>query len=98
WPGNVRELENLVERAVILSKDATLMFDESLDLSQSATLPPASNATLAEVERRHILATLEQTNWRIEGPLGAAIRLGLHPNTLRSRMTKLVIKKKTVAG
>ncbi len=58
----------------------------------------ASSATLVEVERRHILATLEQTDWRIEGPQGAAIRLGLHPNTLRSRMGKLAIMKRTVSG
>jgi transcriptional regulator with GAF, ATPase, and Fis domain len=39
--------------------------------------------------RSHILAALEQSGWVIDGPRGAAKILGLHPNTLRSRMKKL---------
>ncbi len=54
---------------------------------------PASLPTLEEVERRHILATLERTRWVIEGPQGAARILKLHPNTLRSRMQKLGIRR-----
>ncbi len=50
-------------------------------------------ATLAELERAHILEVLQQTNWRIEGPKGAAVILGLHPNTLRSRMSKLGLQR-----
>jgi formate hydrogenlyase transcriptional activator len=49
-------------------------------------------ATLEEVERQHILATLERTGGVIEGPQGAAKILRLHPNTLRSRMEKLGIQ------
>ncbi|MFC1857473.1 helix-turn-helix domain-containing protein [Thermodesulfobacteriota bacterium] len=56
---------------------------------------PAANATLEEVERRHILAVLKQTNWRISGPNGAAKILGLNPSTLRFRMQKLGIQKNT---
>src|SRR6516225_6546578 len=41
--------------------------------------------------RNHILASLEQSGWVIDGPRGAAKILGLHPNTLRSRMKKLGI-------
>jgi formate hydrogenlyase transcriptional activator len=47
--------------------------------------------TLAEIQRRHVLEMLEQTSWIIEGDNGAAKRLDLHPNTLRSRMKKLGI-------
>jgi predicted ATPase/transcriptional regulator with GAF, ATPase, and Fis domain/tRNA A-37 threonylcarbamoyl transferase component Bud32 len=59
---------------------------------------PAQNAsqtaiTLEEVERRHILDVVEQSGWVIEGPNGAAKLLNLHPNTLRSRMKKLGIKR-----
>jgi formate hydrogenlyase transcriptional activator len=54
---------------------------------------PLGSATLEEVERRHILATLARTGWVIEGPLGAARVLGLHPNTLRSRMERLGIRR-----
>lgn len=95
WPGNVRELENVVERAMILSTDATLRVDEALETR--APTPPTSSdqRTLDEVERDHILSVLERTEWRMEGALGAAVILGLHPNTLRSRMKKLGISKKT---
>jgi formate hydrogenlyase transcriptional activator len=54
---------------------------------------PAGLTTLQEMERRHILAALEQTRGVIEGPRGAARVLGLHPNTLRSRMQKLGVKR-----
>jgi formate hydrogenlyase transcriptional activator len=54
---------------------------------------PAALGTLEEVERRHIQTTLEQTGWLIEGPKGAAKILALHPNTLRSRMEKLGIRR-----
>jgi formate hydrogenlyase transcriptional activator len=48
---------------------------------------------LAALERAHIVEILQQTNWRIEGPKGAALILGLHPNTLRSRMHKLGVQR-----
>ena len=49
--------------------------------------------TLKEVAKRHIPAVLQQTAGVIEGPKGAAKLLNLHPNTLRSRMKKLGIKR-----
>lgn len=49
--------------------------------------------SLREVERRHILAVLQQTGGVIDGPKGAATILELHPNTLRSRMKKLRIAR-----
>ena len=93
FPGNIRELENIIERAVILSKDQTLQLDESLELLKTPVDSTESASTLAEVERNHILAVLEETNWRIEGQKGAALRLGLKANTLRSRMQKLEIRR-----
>ena len=56
--------------------------------------PPESSAlsTLGEAERRHIVAALERTGGVIHGPRGAARILGLHPNTLRSRMERLGIR------
>jgi transcriptional regulator with GAF, ATPase, and Fis domain len=44
-------------------------------------------------QRRHILAALESTAWRIEGASGAAARLGINASTLRSRMKKLGIAR-----
>ena len=58
----------------------------------------ARSATLEEVERGHIVATLEQMGWVIDGPRGAAHILALHPNTLRSRMEKLGIKRPRPVG
>ena len=61
--------------------------------ADGAAPDPASRAgqalTLEEMERRHIRAALERSRWVIEGPGGAARGLGLHPNTLRSRMARL---------
>ncbi len=99
WPGNVRELENLVERAVILTSSDTLDVESTPFLAGSAEpgllqpAPPRAGARLETVEREHILATLEQTGWVIDGPGGAARILDLHPNTLRSRMKKLGIAR-----
>jgi len=64
---------------------------------QAHSKPAAANSerepTLGEMEKSHILEVLHQTNWRIEGPKGAALILGLHPNTLRSRMRKLGVRR-----
>ena len=94
WPGNVRELENVIERALILSHEPVLRIDESASGAQGASLleaAPPSN--LKEMERRHILQTLTLVEWHIEGPDGAAARLGLPPSTLRSRMKQFGMKR-----
>jgi transcriptional regulator with GAF, ATPase, and Fis domain len=90
WPGNVRELENVIERAAILSPGPLLELGEPLDAGPVAA--PAAG-TLEEVERTHILRTLEQADWVIEGDQGAAAALGLNPSTLRGRLRKLGIHK-----
>jgi PAS domain S-box-containing protein len=94
WPGNIRELENIIERGMILSTDGSLPIDEALDMRAPEPAVAPDRRSLAEVERDHILGVLEQTNWQIEGADGAAAILGLHPNTLRSRMKKARIEKK----
>jgi transcriptional regulator with GAF, ATPase, and Fis domain len=43
---------------------------------------------MAEAERAHVERILNETGWVIEGDRGAAQRLGLHPNTLRSRLKR----------
>ena len=60
--------------------------------------PPAASSgpTLEDVERAHISATLNQTDWVVEGPRGAARILDMHPNTLRSRMKKLGLTRRQV--
>lgn len=105
FPGNVRELENLIERAVVLC-DAPVLGPEFFPLERPGAVPPVSrdrrtfaqSSRNAEAERERppadrllILATLEASNWIIEGPRGAARKLGLKPSTLRGRMAKLGI-------
>lgn len=98
WPGNIRELENVLERAIILSNDPVLQIDSEVFAAPPKADPkPAAvpAASIDEVQRTHILDVLTKTNWVIEGPRGAAAILELHPNTLRSRMKKLGIRRAT---
>ena len=87
WPGNIRELRNAIEHGVILSSGDTLKLSA---LGDSPIREPQA-VTLVEVEREHILKTLEGTGWRIKGPHGAAKKLDLQPSTLYSRMQRLGI-------
>jgi PAS domain S-box-containing protein len=97
WPGNIRELENVIERTIILADNAMIDVDPELfsGLSELSIdgLQSSNSNSLESVERQHILAVLQQTNWVIEGPNGAAQQLDLHPSTLRYRMNKLSISK-----
>jgi formate hydrogenlyase transcriptional activator len=94
WPGNIREMQNVVERAVILSRGRVLHIP-STDLKSRLAEAGDTNgsATLEEVERRHILLVLEQANWVFAGPNGAAARLGIKRPTLQFRMAKLGIAR-----
>jgi DNA-binding NtrC family response regulator/tetratricopeptide (TPR) repeat protein len=89
WPGNVRELEHAVERAVILCQGPVLEIEELAASSSSAPAAAGDLVSLAESERRHILAVLEKTGGQIKGETGAARILGVPPSTLTSRMKKL---------
>jgi formate hydrogenlyase transcriptional activator len=97
WPGNIRELQNLIERAVILSPGSVLrvpteeLKSRSSPVVESDASHPSQN--LADAERAHILAVLNETNWVLAGANGAAARLGLNRSTLRFRMGKLGIER-----
>jgi PAS domain S-box-containing protein len=97
WPGNVRELANVIERAVILSRGSALEVEGLLPSASPSSRVPTSALsgapTLEDVERRHIVDTLEQTGWRVSGPKGAAVLLGLKPTTLEARMKRLGIRR-----
>jgi formate hydrogenlyase transcriptional activator len=94
WPGNIREMQNVIERAVILSRGPVLRIPLT-DLKARTAGGGDTNGcvTLEEVERRHILSILEQTNWVFAGPNGAAARLGIKRPTLQFRMQKLGITR-----
>ena len=92
WPGNIRELQNLVERAVILSKNGVLPNPLPTSGSQLVVAVPTAT-TLRESERCLILQTLEEVRWVIGGPKGAANKLGLKRTTLIHKMQKLGISR-----
>jgi transcriptional regulator with GAF, ATPase, and Fis domain len=109
WPGNIRELQNVIERALITSIDGrTLNLARALpEANDSPATDHAGGeplraedstriltvAELAEFERANLLRALEVARWKLSGPEGAAARLGLHPNTLASRLKALGIHR-----
>jgi hypothetical protein len=96
WPGNVRELENVIQRAVINSSGPKLRLADDLAGPGHQEVPtemPTGQKSLRAIEKAHIIRVLEETNWRLSGPKGAAVILDNNPSTLRSRMQKLGIKK-----
>ena len=110
WPGNVRELENVVERALIVSRGGRLQLGDWFAPGKPEPLPGAATpaapggiapstggevATSEENERRHILEVLERTGWRIRGAGGAAERLAVKPTDPRVPHEKAEHRAKT---
>ncbi len=89
WPGNIRELENLIERAVITSSPGTLR----IDAPREKAPVKSGKGTMEDMERSYITEILNETYWRVNGPNGAAVRLGMNPSTLRFRMKVLGISR-----
>jgi formate hydrogenlyase transcriptional activator len=97
WPGNIRELQNLVERAVIVTRDGVL--PNPLHKKQTELMIPSlhrtrafhSSMTLEDSDRALIVETLEQAGWIVGGPRGAAAKLGLKRTTLLAKMRRLGI-------
>ena len=93
WPGNIRELQNVLEREAILSQQSVLQLSQALN--KGAVLSNNTDLNLDAVQRLHILAVLELSNWQISGSQGAAVKLGMPESTLRSKMRKLAINKRS---
>ena len=95
WPGNIRELENLLERAVILTRGTVLYVPlAELESPMEDDEPEGEETvTLHSAEREHILKVLRECKGIIGGPGGAAERLGLKRTTLNSKMKKLKITR-----
>ena len=96
WPGNVRELENVIERALILSKGRPLTFDNIVwpdDKEEQGRLIVRKDeySNLDDAVSKHIQQALGMTKGKIHGSAGAAKLLGINPSTLRHRMRKLKI-------
>ncbi|MDH4217152.1 MAG: sigma-54 dependent transcriptional regulator [Candidatus Aminicenantes bacterium] len=99
WPGNIRELENLIERAVVLTKTKIITRDNLPSFilesqgNQEETLTPTSNMrTLKEqtqlLQRNWILEALKRTNGVQKK---AAHLLGVKPTTLNEMIKRLAI-------
>lgn len=106
WPGNVRELENVIERAVILTRGRELnlpLAELNNHLAPTPTprvsefSPSQPLADASEAERQKIIRILRETNGIVAGPRGAAARLGLKRTTLLSRMQRLGISSRDIA-
>ena len=101
WPGNVRELQNVIERAVIISRSSRLSLERALPLEAARpTRRPVDDSAvltvteLRDLERQNLVRALEQCGWRISGPDGAAHLLGTKPSTLTSRMKALDVRRR----
>jgi formate hydrogenlyase transcriptional activator len=102
WPGNIRELQNVIERAVILSKDGVLRAPELQKVEEPGTASiaaqhssdPDKPKTLVEAERDYISEILRKTNWVLSGRDGAAVRLGIPRTTLLYKMRQLGIPRR----
>lgn len=98
WPGSVRELQNVLEGASILTSGPVLSISgQDLSMPCGTPLSPYLVQTghrrtaLDEADRKRILAALEEADWIVAEPKGAAARLGIKRCTLQSRMQKLGI-------
>ena len=91
WPGNVRELANIIERAVILTRDRRIRADH-LSITDDEAPQGGGFETLEEAQRRHIERALEQTDGVVGGEDGAAQLLDVKRTTLLSRMDRLGIE------
>lgn len=103
WPGNIRELRNIIERAVITSRDGNLnlgpLIPEVRDNRHQ--MAPVSYLTdkvltkreLEEFECKNMICALEKANWKVAGKDGAAELIGIPPTTFSSRMKTLGIKR-----
>jgi DNA-binding NtrC family response regulator len=93
WPGNIRELQNIIERSVVLSMGPVLKVPLSDLKPNDSAFSQNTSDTMEQAERKHILAVLQQTNWVVGGPNGAAARLAMNRTTLQFRMSKLGITR-----
>ncbi|MBW1673561.1 MAG: sigma-54-dependent Fis family transcriptional regulator, partial [Deltaproteobacteria bacterium] len=104
WPGNVRELENMVERALILSRGEPLSFNnfqtplkpedsakKELKTILHSDKYDGASLQLDAIMSRHIRRVLDMTSGRVGGKQGAASLLNINPSTLRKKMRKLGI-------
>lgn len=104
WPGNVRELQNVIERAVITSRDGRLNLERAFPTNENQPMATIFKQTgekiltaqeMQQLERANMVQALEQANWKVSGKNGAAELLGINQSTFVSRMKALRIERKS---
>lgn len=100
WPGNVRELQNLIERAIIISRNNKIDWSviipetsESVSKGDNVIDFIRTSAQMLELEKENILKALKKTKWKISGHNGAAQLLQMPSTTLASRIKALGIER-----
>jgi transcriptional regulator with GAF, ATPase, and Fis domain len=106
WPGNVRELQNVIERAVITSRESRLELEGLLPPSAASKIvldsaeptavgkkPILTMDEIHQLERENLTRALSSTGWRVSGKNGAAQLLGIPASTLSSRIKAFGIKR-----
>lgn len=99
WPGNIRELAAVIDRAALLGANRRLAVSAAMGVAQHGDVShklqemrgrdvPGAIVSLDAAVRNAIEAALIASRGRIEGRGGAAERLGVNPNTLRSKIRK----------
>lgn len=94
FPGNIRELENIIERAIILTKGEKLSLDHWQPEPNKVSRKSEPLISFEEVQKQHIIKALKKTKWRVSGPYGAAKLLQMNAKTLESKMRKYGLIRK----
>jgi formate hydrogenlyase transcriptional activator len=99
WPGKIRELQNFIERALIMTTGSILRapIAELRTLGTQVAMS-GTGRTFSEAARAHIIAALQETDWVVGGPNGAAARPGLPRTSLIGKMKHLGITRETMQG
>ncbi len=103
WPGNIRELENVIERCVLFSEQATISLQDlppellvqHADGASAGKAPPLRERVRSEtrrIERAVIVEALQMTNGNVTK---AARRLGISRRGLQLKIKELEIDRRT---
>ena len=105
WPGNIRELRNVIEQSVVLTGGRHLTLPDPVEHTETSRgvgalgggeMPEelfSGNPSLADLEKRYIERTLEQSGWRIEGKRGALAVLRISRSALYDKMRRYGVKR-----
>jgi DNA-binding NtrC family response regulator len=91
WPGNVRELENVIDHAIIISKQDKVLSKDLPQFLSQRPLPPQESTTLQDYEKNLILKTLQDTNWNKHR---ASKKLNINRSTLYGKIKRYGLEKR----